>query len=168
MTEELSLPCHYKVYIDTVSRSYYFNTDTGAHYEILFTDGKPLFSSTEIKDLEVSNIVINKTRQGTGIKDPQISLTIEAIIQHFFADQDRVLIYTCDSVDSKHLLRYRMFNTWFEQSRFKSQVIKLDFKFENASPMYFTSMIFHKRNRLGIDIITKSFKEITDILSDEK
>jgi hypothetical protein len=134
----------------------------------LFTNGSSLFTSTKLESLEVYNIVINKTKSGTGKRDPEIALTIESFLVHFFKNEDRILIYTCDSADSRHLLRNRLFNSWFENSQLKNSIEKLDHQFENSEPLYYSSLIFHKENKLGNTIITATFDEVINILSEAK
>lgn len=168
MTEELDLQSPYKVFLDLDSNSYYFQTDTGAQYDILFTDAKGIFSSTALEDSEVSNIVINKVKSGTGKRDIKISLTIEAILEHFFKNTERILIYQCDNTDNKHVLRNRLFNAWFQNSSLKTTISKLDYVFESQAPSYYTSLIYHNQNSLGEATITGTFEDITYILSSAK
>jgi len=168
MTEELDLPSPYKVFLDLDTNTYYFQTETGAHYEILFTDAKGIFSSTALEESEVSNIVINKVKSGTGKRDRNIAHTIEAILDHFFKDNERILIYQCDNMDDKHVLRNRLFNAWFQNSSIKGIISKLDYVFERQDPVYYTSLLYHNQNSLGKATITGTFKDITDILSSAK
>lgn len=168
MTEELYLPSPYKVFLDLDSNTYYFQTETGAHYEILFTDAKGIFSSTALEESEVSNIVINKVKSGTGKRDCNIALTIEAILDYFFKDNERILIYQCNNMDGKHILRNRLFNTWFQKSYIKGTISKLDYVFEGQDPVYYTSLMYHNQNSIGEATITSTFQDITYILSSEK
>lgn len=168
MTKELNLPCRYRVFLNFTDNTYFFVTDTGAEYEILFTDGSALFSTTALECHEVYNIIINKIRAGTGRRDPEIAVTIEAVLEHFFSHRNRILIYTCDSADLKHLLRNRLFNSWFAKSHLKNSIVKLDHQFDNQDPVYFSSMIFHKEIDIGYIKINQVFKEVTNILSESK
>ena len=169
MTEELNLPCRYKVFRDSDSNTYYFQTDTGASYEISFIDGSLIFDATPLANLEISNIAIAKTRQGTGRRDINIWETVQAIVSDFFKVTDRILIYTCDSTDTKHYTRHRLFNSWFGKSNLKSEIIKLDadIKSQDGESML-TSMIYHSENSLGHNTITQTFEEVVLILQESK
>ncbi|UII26540.1 DUF6169 family protein [Fulvivirga maritima] len=168
MTEELNLPCLYKVYRNLEANTYFFSTNTKAEYEILFIDGREIFSFTPLENSEIFNIIINKTKAGTGRRDPEIAKTIEAVLEHFFINKNRILIYTCDSADSRHISRNRLFNKWFINSSLKKALEKLDYHFTLQDPIYYTSMIFHKDHQLGRVTVIQTFKEVTKVLSDSK
>ncbi|MEM9858516.1 MAG: DUF6169 family protein [Bacteroidota bacterium] len=167
MTEELDLPCLYKVFLDTESNTYYFQTQTGAHYEIFFIDSTPLFTSTLIEGCQVSSITIYKTKDGTGIRDNEIAKTVEAVLEHFFRDRNRILIYTCDGEDKKHFQRSRLFNQWFSKSLLKKSISKLDYRFKVEDSETLSSMIYHQENEYGSANITEAFDDVSYVLANK-
>ena len=168
MKRELSLPCRYKVVLDSKRNSYTFTTDSKAEYEILFTLDNGIFQGTELENGEIYQIVINKIKDGSGGKDDEIKLTVYAVIEHFFSNTNRILIYSCDTGDKRHYARMRMFNIWYTKSDLRSEIKKIDEKIESDDLLYFTSLIYHSDNEITESNIVKTFKEIVEILRDAK
>ena len=166
MTKELSLPCRYKVVLNSFRNSYHFSTDTDAEYEILFSPDADLFSNTDLKNAQVFMLVISKTRAGTGKRDPQIKKTVYAIVEHFFNVTDRILVYLFDNNDGRELTRKRLFETWMSQyekdiiERRHSQVVTDEINYE-------VGIIFHSANPIGTKNILTSFESIVHVLSDK-
>ncbi|MEQ8684056.1 MAG: hypothetical protein RIE86_02125 [Imperialibacter sp.] len=63
MKEALSLPCLYKVYLDTSKHSYQFATTGGAEYEVFFQQANDLFSGTDIEGADIFSVSVNKIGQ---------------------------------------------------------------------------------------------------------
>ena len=84
MKEALSLPCLYKVYLDTPKHSYQFATKGGAQYEVFFQQANDLFSGTDIEGADIFSVSVNKTVSGDGKQDSEIALTVDHIVDHFF------------------------------------------------------------------------------------
>ena len=84
MKEALSLPCLYKVYLDTSKHSYQFVTTGGAQYEVFFQQANDLFSGTDIEGADIFSVSVNKTVSGDGKQDSEIALTVDHIVDHFF------------------------------------------------------------------------------------
>jgi hypothetical protein len=167
MKEELSLPCPYKVSLDTSRNSYQFTTLSGAQYEVLFTLANEIFEATILSGVDAYNVVVNKLLTGNGLRDSNISLTVESIVAHFFIVKNRILAYSCDSDDGRHFARARMFNIWFEKSELEIDLIKCDYEIVGET-VYKTSFIFHKDNDLGVENIVATLNELRDVLQDYK
>ena len=166
MTRELNLPCQYKVVYNSYTNSYRFNTDSLAEYEVFFSKADSLFDFTDFAKSDVYHIAINKTRSGLGGRDPQIQITITAIVEHFFKDRDRMLAYVYDSNDGKELIRKRLFKIW-EKNENHTEIIKMDSIIKTEDMTYHTGIIFHRMNFLGIEAITKGFNEIVKQLTEK-
>jgi hypothetical protein len=168
VTEELNLPCRYKVTRDPLKESYKFLTDTGAVYEILFVEENQIFSATVLEGFETYNFVINKLESGEGKMDPEIKSTISAIIEYFFQNKDRILIYVYDSQDGKASVRKRLFDIWACNNKLSSSVLKIDNTIKTDDLTYHTGMLYHKDNSAGKQNITDSISIINHILTSEK
>ncbi|MEQ8551100.1 MAG: DUF6169 family protein [Cyclobacteriaceae bacterium] len=168
MKEVLSLQCPYKVTLDTSRNSYQFITSGGASYEVLFSLSNEILTGTDLESADVYHVVVGKTSHGDGIRDMNISLTVDAIIDHFFLIKNRLFFYICDPTDGRHLARFRMFNMWHSKSQFKERFIKLDFQIHDADTIYYACFIFDKQNDLGVDKIVTALNEVRQVLQDAK
>ena len=56
--------------------------------------------------------LINKSHR-TGPKDEDIYETVKVIIEEFFAQEETVMLYICDTTDGKQASRDRLFRAWF-------------------------------------------------------
>lgn len=168
MTEELSLPCPYKVHLDHNRNSYQFTTNTGALYEMLFTADVNILVSTALEGAEIYHAVIEKRKAGTGVKDKNIELTINSIIEHFYESRDRFMTYVCDPTDERDLIRERLFNSWYSNSSLRKQLVKLDGEIGNEEGSYITSLVYHKENSFGEESIKHTFDRVIELLNSVK
>ena len=49
-------------------------------------------------------------------EDPYVRFTLFAVIDEFFAENENVMLYVCDTSDSRETARNRLFIHWFKQS----------------------------------------------------
>ncbi len=167
MIEALSLPCHYKVLLDTDKNSYHFITSGKAEYAVFFQQSNEIFSDTKIDGADIYSVSVIKTLTGDGLRDPEVFHTVNQIVEHFFLIKNRILLYTCDFTDDRHLLRDRLFNSWYAKSHLNKRLIKLDAALSGEITIK-TSLIFDSSNDLGVDNITESFNEVYEILESSK
>lgn len=167
MNEELSLPCRYKVYTNSERSSYTFSTDTKANYDVLLSPTPELFVSTALEGVEVYSIIIAKKKGGTGKRDPEIVHTISAILNDFFAKgPDRILAYSCERDDTKHLQRKRLFDMWYTNNN--TDYIKMNGQLDDDGEIYYTGIIFHKENVFGEEVISETFGLVQAALQESK
>lgn len=167
MIEELSLECHYKVTFNTSDYSYGFKTSGGAEYSVLFVDASSVFFNTRLEGSYCYNIVISKIKSGDGLKDKGVKETIGAIVDHYFSDPERILIFTCEEEDGKQSVRKKLFDMWFSNGTL-SHLVKFNEDIEGSEATYHSSILFHKENPLGISEVIKSYQETVKILGQTK
>lgn len=137
-----------------VSHSYIFKTINEVVFEIKFKPSDYIFGYSEV----ISNnafelgIVILEGKIGAG-KDDKIPSTIAEIVFDFFSKKsDDVIIYICDSSDSRQLARKRKFDSWVEYFK-GSDYFKVD-----------AEIIDIEKNKIYSSLILKSdnpnFREI--------
>lgn len=47
------------------------------------------------------------------ISDKKVSETISHALLRFFANEQNILTFTCESIDGKHKSRHKLFHKWF-------------------------------------------------------
>ena len=163
MIKELSLPCHYKVRLNTENNSYEFNTAGGAIYGVFFESENSIFSGTVLEGADTFHLVVTKLQSGDGVKDIHVSKTLDSIVEHFFLIKNRIIFYTCDGSDDRHLARDRMFKIWYSNSPHHQRLNKYDFEFAHEEIK--ASVIFDKANDLGEQEIFNAIYLINDVLN---
>ena len=64
------------------------------------------------------------------------------ICEDFVSTKERILLYICETADSRHLARVRKFDAWFREFN-DYHFIKLDANFPDVNDVtYYTSLIF--------------------------
>lgn len=166
MRKELSLPCHYKVTLDTNTNSYEFNTNGGAKYSVFFNSDNSIFSGSVLEGADTFHLVVTKLQNGNGVKDIHVVETVDSIVEHFFLIKNRIIYYTCDGSDNRQLARDRMFKIWYTNSAHKERLYKQDYSFD-ASGTY-ASIIFDNDNDLGKENILITMDVISSLFQDAK
>lgn len=82
--------------------------------------------------------------------DIDTQYAIREIVKHFFEDTQRTIIYLCTFEDKKEIKRFKKFNRWLENDDFNVNLVKLD---GVIGEIYFTSIIYHKNNKLSKKIL---------------
>ena len=150
--------------------SYFFKTDSGIIYEVKFKEFFYLFDKSSIfshHTYEFAIEVADNPLQGRPPLDSRIPITVASIFIDFFERfTEPLVIYICDSSDSKQLARQRKFNTWFSEFKrpefFKIQANLLD---KNGEPIP-SSLILKISNPFFMQII-EEFKMIIEGYSDK-
>ncbi|GAB4040776.1 DUF6169 family protein [Spirosoma gilvum] len=123
---------------------YTFRTESGAIYAVRFKPTPYLFENAPIIAEQVYELVIEQVRLPigrTGV-DRAIAVTIAEICRDFFKNQERILLYICETSDFKQLARVRKFDGWFRQFN-DHRYLKLDTQFPDSNGItYFVSLIF--------------------------
>lgn len=161
MKRELNLCSPYKVYFDDLTFEYYFTTKHDVEYRLAFSEFNTIFTGTKGEGIinSVYNMLIDNVTEKKSPEDPNIKETVTEIVKNFFENKENCIIYTCDDSDQKEILRFRKFNSWFNLSDFKDQLIKHKDEFIGSGKVHYTSFIYHKENTQSY-IIDESYKEI--------
>ena len=98
----------YKVSIE--GKQFVFDTIYGLRYEVRFFEEQP------IGGCETWQFSFAKANDESAAEDPYVRFTLFAIIDEFFMENENVLLYICDSSDSREAARNRLFIRWFKES----------------------------------------------------
>lgn len=123
-----------------------FETRHGLHYEIRFFEEKP------IGGCDTWQFSFAKAESFQAPEDPYVRFTLFAVIDEFFTENENVLLYICDTSDSREAARNRLFIRWFKQSAEPDR-----FTIRSASTTiegqgFYAAIIVENRNPLLIDI----------------
>lgn len=148
MKKELNFQCLYRVILDSDTFIYSFTTKNHIQYNIAFADSVSVFqgTSTELDIIKVHSLTIVKMSKVKEQLDINVQRTIDCIIKHFFNDRENSIIYLCDSSDKKELKRLNKFNSWYEKSSFKNEIIKIDEAIPSIDTIHYTSLMYHIEN----------------------
>lgn len=146
MKEELNLPTPYKVFKVTADSEtfYQFTTQNDTVYDVIFISCESYFPNIEVcKDrVFMLNFDIKKEVAEKRAYDGNIEITVAGIIISFFENVENVMLFVCDSTDSKQRHRKITFNRWYNNYKEKLNIVKIDF-----SKPYFISIISREDNK---------------------
>ena len=80
-------------------------------HDISYTVGFIL--DTSFMEKGVYQFFLTRTSSKKGRKDDDISETVRVIIEEFFAQEEAVMLYICDTTDGRQASRDRLFRAWF-------------------------------------------------------
>ena len=84
-----------------------FVTDFGVRYVIVFD-----MDDTSLSQITYQFVITNANNKRSP-RDKKLRDTIIAIVEDFFAENNEVLLYICETGDGKQAMRSRLFNYWF-------------------------------------------------------
>jgi hypothetical protein len=165
MKEELNLPTPYKVfkvYSDS-EPSYEFTTKNDTVYGVVFMSGESYFPNIEVckgrifmLNFDIKEEVVEKRAY-----DGNIEITIAEIVISFFNSIENVMLFVCDSTDSRQRHRKITFNKWYNNHKEKLNIVKIDF-----SKPYYISMISREDNQFLpklYEVINDQIEEFSEI-----
>ena len=127
-------------------------------------DIKPIFEFS----LYPKEDTIPKNKNGKTVipLDSRISETVQDFLLEFFESNDRCLLFVCESLDSKHEARARIFDTWF--TKLNSDVLEkhdhricIDNGLDEEPTTIIGSLIIHCENEDKEVILEKIAESIT-------
>lgn len=142
--DRINAKAPYKVSMD--GRQLMFESQHGLHYEIRFFEEQP------IGGCETWQFSFAKAEDTPAPEDPYVRFTLFAVIDEFFAENDNVMLYICDTSDKREAARNRLFIRWFRQSAQPDR-----FTIRSASATiegqgFYAAIIVENRNPLLTDI----------------
>lgn len=106
-------PTSYNVHLDEATGYYYFLTDQGLIYTCGFDNLTPsLPPIVGIYDIEISDFIFTPQTGQDMRHDERVSATIVNLLQSYFENKSRVLIYLCDASDGRPRARQTLFSRW--------------------------------------------------------
>lgn len=137
-TENINMASPYKVE-KLNDYAFVFHTQTNVVYYVSFKQ------DMEIAGLDSYQFIIERKSEKQGY-DADVKESIIAIINEFFAQNNDILLYICDTSDGREAIRNRLFIRWFMESDIDNM---LEIKTANAivegEGMFF-AIIFKKSN----------------------
>ena len=104
--EKINLRAPYRV-MQVDDGVFAFTTKHGISYTASF------LADVSFYDEGVYQFFLTKTSSKKGRKDDDISETVKVIIEEFFAHEEAVMLYICDTADGRQASRDRLFRAWF-------------------------------------------------------
>ena len=98
----------YKVWID--NGAYKFLTDYGVQYRIEFVENNNIWEDEKAYEFGI----LNENKKNSPI-DSKVKATIQCIIEEFFLTNPDILLYQCETGDSRQAMRARLFTRWFNE-----------------------------------------------------
>jgi len=163
---------HYSYTFDIRSETYSFTTKNKIIYKVAFLVDE---SFTAISGEEIPNVfqlIVEKTTDEIEPFDASVSKTIEHIVEKFFHKTENSLIYICSEANDKAKLRHEIFNRWYQNSRYKTFIVKLDNVISitintTETQKLYTSFLFHKQNS-NFKRLIEIYTQIEETLNEEK
>lgn len=149
--------------ISSDEQGYFFTTDLGIRYRIVFDDLDEIFS--QYPTLQGRVFSYSFYPQGQILEksklDSRIKQTVAYSISNFFSKYDNLIVFVCDSSDERELCRKKLFDRWF--SEFNNGVLeKYDGTVGSGDYVILNTII------MRADLNDKSFViEIFELLNDE-
>ncbi|MEA5460003.1 DUF6169 family protein [Arcicella sp. LKC2W] len=150
--------------------TYFFKTTFQVFYRIEFKPTGYIFREEYIWShycYEFSIKLSENSPKNTPL-DPLVSSTIAVIFMDFFKDKEKIILYTCDTADRKHLVRVRKFDRWFEQFN-KELFLKIDNSITDfaQNTTYYNSLIIRRDNPYK-DEIVEAFEDLIGGFEEDK
>lgn len=133
--EQINQISPYKVEIASEGNSLIFETPHGLTYEVGFVEDYTFFDENTYQFF-----IVEKNNKHFR-KDSLVKQTVWAIIEIFFQANSHVLLYVCDTSDSRQAIRDRLFDLWFYEYEKQKEYMHLTAKVESDSVYYFASII---------------------------
>jgi len=137
-----------------------FETRYRLHYEIRF------FEEQRIGGCETWQFSFAKAENVSSPEDPYVRFTLFAVIDEFFSENANVMLYICDTSDSREAARNRLFIRWFKESAQHNR-----FTIRSASTTiegqgFYAAIIVENRNPL-LTNITADFDRTAVLLTNK-
>lgn len=137
--------------------AFVFHTQTNVVYYVSFKQ------DMEIAGLDSYQFIIERKSEKQGY-DADVKDSIIAIINEFFAQNNDILLYICDTSDGREAIRNRLFVRWFMESDKDNMLeIKTADAIVEGEGMFF-AIIFKKSNPRYVEI-SSEFEEVSAYLT---
>ena len=98
----------YKVWIENGSQK--FLTDYGVQYRIEFVENNNIWEDEKSYEFGI----LNENKKNSP-NDSKVKETVQSIIEEFFLTNPDILLYQCETGDSRQAMRARLFTRWFNE-----------------------------------------------------
>ena len=159
--ENINLHSPYRVWQTQEDSHYYFQTDTGIQYDIVFAPDTSIINSGAY-----TIDIVNRQHVASPV-DMKLRQTIIAIIEEFFeANGNEAMLYITETGDGKQMFRHRLFIRWFNlYSHHDKYIIKTAEGKMDGQDNFIA--IFVCKTNPHAQYIIEVFELVTDILFDK-
>ena len=137
-----------------------FCTDSGIHYTVSFLDDNP------IGGCEAYQFIIGKQESLHAAHDAKVRETILVILDNFFQQNLKVLLYICDTHDGREATRNRLFLSWFAEHAQKERFTIRTANAKLEQEVIYAAVIIENRNPL-LEAILSDFDLTVRSLTDK-
>ena len=138
---------------------YQFFTDNGVHCTVEFVLDDSLMSR------ETYHLVIVNVNHKKSPSDAKARDTIIAIIDEFFVENNKTLLYICETGDKKQALRNRLFERWFSTYERKAQYTFVASSLKDDEGIENYAAIIVRNDNPDLSAIIAEFTETISLLS---
>ena len=128
--------------------SFMFETKHGVVYSVGFMQDVSFFSEGVYQFYLIN--LSGKTIGG----DDDISETVRVVIEEFFAQEEVVMLYICDTTDMRQEYRDRLFKAWFDTYIYNGSYTMYNACMTLDNVKYFSSIILRKDHPFHDNIIS--------------
>ena len=159
--ENINLHSPYRVWQTQEDSHYYFQTDTGIQYDIVFAPDTSIINSGAY-----TIDIVNRQHVASPV-DMKLRQTMIAIIEEFFeANGNEAMLYITETGDGKQMFRNRLFIRWFNlYSHHDKYIIKTAEGKMDGQDNFIA--IFVCKTNPHAQYIIEVFELVTDILFDK-
>ena len=133
-----------------------FVTKHGISYTVGF------IPDTSFMEKGVYQFFLTKTSSKKGRKDDDISETVKVIIEEYFAQEESVMLYICDTADGRQASRDRLFRAWFYSYIESASYTMCTDTMTIDNIRYFSSIILRKDHPIHNQVLNKFYDFITE------
>lgn len=139
-------------------RYYDFSTEKGTRYRIFFDEETPLGGC------DTYQFTLLRLGNEKSTFDSKISATVFVIIDEFFTAYNDVLLYICDTSDSREEGRNRLFLRWFQRAANPRRFTIRTAHAQVETGIFYAAIIVDNSNP-KLFAVTKEFDEVAAVLS---
>ena len=126
-----------------------FVTKHGISYTVGF------IPDTSFMEKGVYQFFLTKTSGKKGRKDDEILETVRVIIEEFFAQEESVMLYICDTTDGRQASRDRLFRIWFYSYMGSASYTMCTDTMTIDNIRYFSSIILRSNHPMHNQVLNK-------------
>lgn len=163
---------HYNFVFDDITNTYNFVTKNNILYRVAFIVDETFSTISGEEIPNIFQLIIEKASNNLEPYDAKVSKTIEYIIEQFFHKIENSLIYVYSDDHNKALTRYKVFDRWYKNSKYREVIVKIDDTItihinKLEVQKIHTSFLFHKQNS-NYKRLIEIYEQIEKALNEEK
>lgn len=139
-----------------------FKTDYGVLYIAGFDR-----DNTSMPETETYQFTILNGNHKKSPRDPKVRETIVAIIEDFFVENNEVMLYICETGDSKQSMRSRLFEYWFNHYKKGWNIMFFSATVTDEDGILNYAAIILRQDHPRFKEVVKEFTDAVTVLNDK-